>query len=61
MPRIKLTKRNIDSLKPATTRYTAWDSDLRGFGVRITPSGEKTYVMKYLVVYDRAARVTLVA
>lgn len=47
MPTLKLTKRNIDSLKPAIERFTAWDSDISGFGLRVTPGGERVYVLKY--------------
>jgi hypothetical protein len=37
MPTIELNKRNIDSLKPEANRYTAWDSKISGFSLRITP------------------------
>jgi integrase len=47
MPILKLTKRNIDTLMPAVERFTAWDTDLKGFGLRVSPSGEKTYVLKF--------------
>jgi integrase len=47
MPQSKLTKRTIDALKPGPTRFTVWDTDLSGFGLRITPAGERTYVLKY--------------
>jgi integrase len=50
MPKIKLTKSNVDSLKPATDRFTAWDTDVSGFGLRVTPSGERVYVLKYRIV-----------
>ena len=42
----KLTKRIIDALPIKNTDYTIWDSELRGFGIRIWPSGKKTYVLK---------------
>jgi integrase len=47
VPTLKLTKRNIDSLKPAVERFTAWDTEVSGFGLRVTPSGERVYVLKY--------------
>jgi integrase len=47
MPQIKLTKRNVDNLTPAGDRFTAWDTDVSGFGLRVTPSGERVYVVKY--------------
>src|ERR1700722_11691236 len=49
MPPLKLTKRNVDSLKPAAERFTAWDSDVKGFGLRITPTGGRVYVLKYRI------------
>jgi integrase len=49
MPRLKLTKRGIDALKPASERFTAWDSDISGFGVRVAPSGERVYFLKYRI------------
>lgn len=41
---IKLTKRIIDTAKPGET---LWDSDLKGFGLRVTKAGVKSYVLKY--------------
>jgi integrase len=49
MARIKLNKSNIDALQPATKRFTTWDNGLRGFGVTVAPSGEKSYVLFYRV------------
>ncbi len=46
--RIKLTKRSINSLEPAATQFTAWDTDVKGFGLRVT-SSERVYVLKYRV------------
>jgi hypothetical protein len=42
-----LTLRNISLLKPKTSRYVIWDGGLSGFGLRVTPNGERTYVLKY--------------
>ena len=45
-----LTKRFIDSLvysKVAPAREVHWDDELRGFGVRVYPNGEKSYVFSY--------------
>lgn len=36
----KITKRVVDALKPAEGKDVfAWDAELRGFGVRMKPSG----------------------
>jgi len=46
---LSLTKRTVDAAHPADKRYHIWDGDLRGFGLRIEPSGIKTFVTKYRV------------
>lgn len=46
---ISLTKRTVDAAHPADKRYHIWDNDLHGFGLRIEPSGIKTFVTKYRV------------
>jgi integrase len=40
----KLTKRTVDA---ADEPGTVWDSELPGFGLRISKGGAKTYVLKY--------------
>lgn len=44
---IPLTKRVVDASPPREKRYHVWDSELRGFGIRIEPSGIKTFLAKY--------------
>ncbi len=44
----KLTKRVVDALRPsAAGEAFVWDSDLKGFGVRIMPTGVGSYILKY--------------
>jgi len=43
----KLTKRAIDALKPEAADFFVWDSQIAGFGVRVMPSGAKTYQAQY--------------
>lgn len=43
----KLTKRTVDALQPEAKDYFVWDSQIAGFGVRIMPSGAKTYQAQY--------------
>ena len=45
MPRI--TKRAVDALAAREREYTFWDNDVKGFGIRVHPSGRKVYVVKY--------------
>src|SRR4051794_14084177 len=43
----RLTKRTVDGAAPASSRYALWDSELKGFGLRIETSGTKTYFVRY--------------
>jgi integrase len=43
----KLTKRTVDALEPEAKDYFVWDTLIAGFGVRIMPSGAKTYQAQY--------------
>jgi len=42
---MKLTDAHVRNLKPRAARYEVWES--RGFGVRVTPQGVKTFVFLY--------------
>lgn len=44
---VKLTKRVIDGLQPRDKDFFEWDDDMPGFGVRVWPTGKKTYVAQY--------------
>ncbi|MGO4853347.1 tyrosine-type recombinase/integrase [Phaeovulum sp. W22_SRMD_FR3] len=43
----KLTKRSVEALLPTSESYFVWDSEIKGFGVRVMPSGAKTYQIQY--------------
>ena len=43
----RLGKRTVDAAKPAAEVYRLWDSDLKGFGLKVTPRGVKTYFLWY--------------
>ena len=43
----KLTKSLIDNTQPAAADVWVWDTELPGFGIRVQPSGRKTYVTRY--------------
>jgi integrase len=44
---IKLTKSAVEALKPRTVPYDQRDEDLRGFLVRVQPSGAKAFYFDY--------------
>jgi hypothetical protein len=43
----KITKRTVDGLKPGSKDRFLWDTELKGFGVKVTPAGSKVYVLQY--------------
>ena len=43
MATIRLDQRRVDTLKPRKSAYDVRDRDLKGFGVRVLPSGAKRY------------------
>ena len=47
MPVLNLTKRSVDALTPGVKAFIAFDSQLHGFGVRVMPSGVKTFILEY--------------
>src|SRR5712692_719725 len=53
----KITKRSVDALKAAADGAEAvlWDSELKGFGVRVQRGGAKSYVLHYRVGTGRGA------
>lgn len=44
---MNLTKRTVDTLEARTKRYFVWDSALKGFGLRVEPTGRKTFLCRY--------------
>ena len=45
----KLMKRTVDALDVTGKEYFVWDDEIPGFGVRVLPSGRKSYVVQYKV------------
>ncbi len=45
--KLTLTKRTVDALESEDKPWIAWDDKLTGFGVRVHPSGAKSFVVNY--------------
>ncbi|WOH55286.1 integrase family protein [Bradyrhizobium sp. BWC-3-1] len=59
-----ITKTLVDSLEKRTGEYTIWDAKLPGFGVRVRPTGAKSFIIVYRAGTGRTApvrRLTLAA
>ena len=56
--RIRLTVKAIAAAKPAAKEYTLWDDLLAHFGVRVQPSGVRSYILQTRV-NGRMRKITL--
>lgn len=45
--RVKLTKRSVEAVAPGTKDVLVWDSEVPGFGLKVTPSGKRVYFAYY--------------
>ena len=45
--KLTITKRAVDAFKPADKPWIAWDDKLTGFGVRVHPTGAKSFIVNY--------------
>jgi integrase len=52
----RITKRYVDGLKPTGGDVVYWDDALPGFGVRVRPSGSKSYLFVYRLGGGRRGR-----
>ena len=43
----KITKRTVDAAQANGADQFLWDSDLKGFGLKVTPAGNKVYILQY--------------
>ncbi|TWA59260.1 site-specific recombinase XerD [Azospirillum brasilense] len=51
----KITKRLVDATKPGTKDVFVWDSEVKGFGLKVTPAGSRVYIVQYRVEGGRTA------
>jgi integrase len=57
MPR--LSKALVDQLQPRAKDYFVWDDQVKGFGVRVKPSGTRSYIVQYRTRRGKARRFTI--
>ena len=45
----RLTNKIIENLPVQSKGYILWDSETKGFGIRININGKKTFILKYSI------------
>lgn len=43
----KLTKRAVDAARPGARDRFLWDTELKGFGCKVTPAGKRVFIVQY--------------
>ena len=47
MPNVKITKRSVEAQLPGKKDIILWDTELKGFGCKVTPKGRRSYFLYY--------------
>ena len=55
----KINKRTVDATNPATKDTYVWDLAIKGFALKVTPPGTKTYLFEYKDRSRKTRRVTI--
>jgi integrase len=61
---VRLTKRPVDAAKPTDREYVIWDTDIRGFGLKVIPPNgagrpRKVYLLKYRTKARQARKLSI--
>jgi integrase len=56
---VNLTKRVVDAARPAATDFQLWDAKVRGLGLRVYPSGAKSFILQYRNASGRTRKTML--
>ena len=59
MPKAKLTKRAVEAVAPGAKDIILWDTDLKGFGCKVTPKSRRVYFVYYRTRDGRQRRPTI--
>jgi len=55
----KLTVRSVEAMKPDAKDVVLWDSELAGFGCKLTPAGKRSYFLYYRTKDGQQRRPTI--
>jgi integrase len=55
----KITKRLVDGTAPTGKDFVLWDDEMSCFGLRVKPSGAKSYIIQYRNVHGRTRKYTV--
>lgn len=55
----KITKKSVGAAIPEPKRRTIWDTEIKGFGLLVLPTGIKSFIYNYRTQENRSRRVTI--
>ena len=50
---LKITKRIVDGARPEARDLFIWDNEIHGFGLRVRPSGRRSFIFQYRTLEGR--------
>ena len=55
----KLTVRSVEAVQPAASDTILWDTEVTGFGCKVTPRGKRSYFLYYRTKENQQRRPTI--